>query len=312
MTDFMADVRTFDLNLVRVLVMLMEERSVTRAAERLGLTQPAVSAALTRLREAFGDPVFIRTQRGMTPTVRGEELAHAAISVLRDFEGLLEGASFDPADAQGTLSVGANDYGQFSIVAPLLHAVRKSAPGIRLTIRPLENDIGAQLERQEIDVAVTLLSKPPQNALVAPLFSENFVGAVDNSNEGVGSKVSLDDFCALDHVRVSAANTRLIDPVDEHLRSKGRSRNVVLTVPNFFMIPRLLLHSDLFSVVPEGLVRYFDWTIKPVKLPLSLPGFTMNLIWHERTASSPRHVWLREQLISNAREFKGGATRERR
>ncbi|MGD9712970.1 MAG: LysR family transcriptional regulator [Thermomicrobiales bacterium] len=295
------NVRNFDLNLVRVLATLMEERSVTKAATRLGLTQPAVSAALTRLRDAFGDPLFVRTRRGMAPTVRGEELAQLAIAALRDFEELLEAKSFDPNTADVTLTVGANDYGQFSIVAPLLHRLRKSTPGLRLEIRPLEDDIGGQLERQEIDVAITLLSQPPRNAIVAPLLTDDFVGAVDKSNDVVGSRISLDHFCSLDHVRVSAANNaRLIDPVDDQLMIRGRRRNVILSVPNFFMIPRLLRGSDLFSVVPVRLIQYFDWTLKPVALPLSLPGFTMNLIWHERTDGSLRHMWLREQLTSIA------------
>lgn len=286
--------------------MLVEERSVTRAATRLGITQPAVSAALARLRDAFDDPLFIRTQRGMTPTLRGEELARAAVLVLRDFEELFETKSFDPPTAQANLIVGANDYGQFSIVAPLLEIVRKSAPGIRISVRPLGNDIGGELERQEIDVAITLLSKSPQNAIATRLFSEEFVGAVDKANDTVGPRVSLDEFCGLEHVRVSAANTRLVDPVDEQLKAKGRHRNIVLTIPNFFMIPKLLRGSDLFSVVPLRLIRYFDWTMKPIELPLHLPGFTMNLIWHQRTADSPRHVWLREQLIAISHSIESG------
>jgi DNA-binding transcriptional LysR family regulator len=306
------NVRTFDLNLVRVLAMLIEERSVTRAAARLGLTQPAVSAALTRLRETFDDPLFVRSERGMAPTVRGEELAQAAKAMLRELDGLLATKPFEPSMAELSLSVGANDYAQFSVVAPLLHTVRHTAPGIRLEIRPLENDIGGQLERQDIDVAITLLSSPPRNAIAAPLFTESFVGCVDIGNTKVGAEVSLDEFCSCDHIRVSAANTRLIDPVDDRLMFEGRRRNVVLTVPNFFMIPRLIRGSDLFAVVPARLIRYFDWTLKPVALPLSLPGFSMNLLWHERSAGSPRHIWLREQLTSIARAFEEGAVEKRR
>ncbi len=308
----MVDLRSFDFNLVRVLVMLEEERSVTSAATRLGITQPAVSAALARMREAFDDPLFIRTQRGMTPSIRGAELARAAKLVLHDFEELFATKSFDPATAEASLTVGANDYGQFSIVAPLLKTIRNSAPGIRINVRPLEDDICGQLERQEIDVAITLLSKSPQNAIATRLFSEDFVGAVDKANNSVGSRVSLDEFCGFEHVRVSVANTRLTDPVDEELKIKGRRRDIVLTIPNFFMIPSLLRGSDLFSVVPLRLTRYFDWTLKPVALPLHLPGFTMNLIWHQRTVDSPRHVWLREQLQSISRSIEKGAADKNR
>ena len=306
------NVRTFDLNLVRVLAMLDEERSVTRAAARLGLTQPAVSAALTRLRETFDDPLFIRSERGMVPTVRGEEATAAAKAMLGAVDGLFATKPFDPSTAQLSVSVGANDYAQFSIVAPLLHTVRKSAPGIRLDVRRLETDIGGQLERQEIDMAITLLSKPPRNANATALFDESFIGAVDLSNGTVGPEPSLDEFCTLDHIRVSAANTRLVDPVDDYLAQVDRRRNVILTVPNFFMVPHLLRGSDLFAVVPARLVRYFDWTMKPVKLPFTLPGFSMNLIWHERTSGSPRHIWLRDQLTAIARTYEAGGIRDRR
>lgn len=290
------NIRNFDLNLLLVLDALCEERSVTRAAERLSLSQPAVSASLNRLRDAFGDPLFVRTQRGVLPTPRAEELSRAAKSVLLEVGHMISDRPFDPAASHVTFTIGANDYGQFSVVAPLLHRMQQVAPHVTFQVKLLASDIGEQLANQEIDVAITLLSEPPEDSIAMPLFDEAFVGVTSADHKGLPKKLSLDRFCELSHVRVSPANTRLGDPVDEALAELGRSRNVVLTVPNFFMIPRMLRQSSFISVVPQRLLTYFQWTLKEVALPLPLRGFTMNLLWHRRTDASARHKWLREQM----------------
>jgi DNA-binding transcriptional LysR family regulator len=290
------NIRNFDLNLLLVLNALFEERSVTRAAERLNLSQPAVSSSLNRLRDAFGDPLFVRTQRGVLPTPRAEELARMAKSVLFEVEQMVGDRPFDPASSHVTFTIGANDYGQFSVVAPLLHRLQKIAPHVKFQVKLLAEDIGEQLAKQEIDVAITLLSEPPEDSIAAPLFDEAFVGVTSADNKHFPKRLSLDGFCELPHVRVSPANTRLGDPVDEALATLGRTRNVVLTVPNFFMIPRMLRQSSFVSVVPQRLLTYFHWTLREVALPLKLHGFTMNLIWHRRTDASVRHRWLRDQM----------------
>lgn len=290
------NIRNFDLNLLLVLNALFEERSVTRAAERLNLSQPAVSSSLNRLRDAFADPLFVRTQRGVLPTPRAEELARIAKSVLFEVEHMVRDRPFEASSSHETFTIGANDYGQFSVVAPLLHRLQQSAPHVKFQVKLLASDIGEQLAKQDIDVAITLLSDPPEDAIATPLFEEKFVGVTSVDHAKLPKKIDLDTFCEMPHVRVSPANTRLGDPVDEVLAALGRTRNVVLTVPNFFMIPRMLRQSTFISVVPQRLLNYFQWTLREIALPLKLHGFTMNLIWHRRTDASLSHRWLREEM----------------
>jgi len=134
----MRDIRSLDLNLLKTLDALLEERNVTRAAARLGLTQPAVSAMLARLREAFEDPLFVRAQRGIVPTLRATAMAGAVKQVLGDIEGLLRPGAFDPATATFTLTLAATDYALQVIAVPYLSALRRQAPGIRVAVRPMD------------------------------------------------------------------------------------------------------------------------------------------------------------------------------
>ena len=293
------NIRSFDLNLLQVLDALMEERNVTRAAERLHLSQPAVSSALNRLRQAFDDPLFLRTQRGVVPTPRAIELANDARAVLRRVESMIDARPFDPATVDVTFTIGANDYGQFAVVAPLMEYLRKHAPLVKLTVVQLDVNIGERLQHQSIDFAITLLSEPPPEAHAMPLFKEKFLcaGRIDHPGLTKG-RLTLDEFCALDHIRISPANARLVDPVDQALAGLGRRRRVVVTVPNFFLLPRMLRHSDLVSIAPAGLARYFNWTLTAVPPPLKIPGFVMNLVWHERTHGSEGHRWLRERMAA--------------
>jgi len=296
------NINSFDFNLLRVLDALLEERNVTRAGERLHLSQPAVSSALRRLRQAFEDPLFVRAQRGIIPTPRALALAPAVREVLARVGGMIDSRPFDPATADLAATVGANDYGQFSVIAPLLRILRGRAPAMTLRVVPLDADIGRQLQNHKADLAITLLTRPPPGTHSVPLFEENFLCAARIDHPALaGGGLTLDGFCALDHVRVSPANARLTDPVDQALAARGRSRRVVLTVPNFFLLPRMLRHSDLVSVIPARLARYFDWTISAVPPPLEIPGFTMNLVWHEHTHDSASHRWLRARMLEAPR-----------
>lgn len=286
-----------DLNHLRILVAVIDERSVTRAAERLHLSQPAVSAHLRRMREIFADPLFVPVGRGVMPTPRAIELAHHATAILRKVEIMTDTGTFDPGVADLTIFIGANDFGLFSIVAPLLRRVREIAPGIQLQIRRLDSDISRQLDRQEIDFAITMLTEPTKSAYVQPLFRETFHCAMRLCHPLAGSDMNVESFCAHDHVRVAWADTNVVDPVDNALSELGRSRRNAVTLPSYFSLPRILENTDLIAVAPRGVIKYFDWALAERPLPLLVPGFSMNLIWDDRTHSSESHIWLRNLII---------------
>ncbi len=303
------NIRNFDLNLLRVLDALTDERSVTRAAERLRLSQPAVSAALNRLRGFFGDPLFVRLQRGILPTPRAVELAHAAKAVLGQIEGIIDARPFDPSHSKAVFRIGANDYAQLAVVVPLIRLLADIAPNIRLEIMPLGQNLGEQLERQRVDLAFTLFSEPPKGSRSAMLFREAYVCAARKDHSEIGRTLSLDQFCELPHVAVPSAAPRSVDPVDEALAALGRERRVVVKVPNFFILPPMLQYNNLIAVAPERLIRYFNATLKALPLPIAVPGFSMNLVWHEATEADAEHAWLRAQILYVSSKGRSDASR---
>jgi len=293
-----------NVGLLRVLVMVMDERNVTRAAERLNQTQPSVSIALRRLRNHFDDPLFLPMRRGVVPTPRAIDLAHRAAKILREIEELIEDEKFEPATEKATILIGANDFGVLSVVAPLQRKLRAQAPGIKLHVRRLEPDLSRQLDRQEVDMSITMLSEPNRSAYVVPLFHEPLVVAVSVGHPLVQEQMTLDNFCAYDHVRVTWADTNLVDPIDNMLHELGRQRNTALQVQSYFYLPQVLKDTGLIAVAPRALVAQLKGELVSLPLPIQIPGFAMSLVWDDRTHTSARHMWVRS-LISELFEGEG-------
>lgn len=288
-----------DISQLRVLVAVMDERNVTRAAERLHLSQPAASIALKRLREAFGDPLFVPARRGVIPTPRAIQLAHRASAILSDLEDMTVAGAFDPATAEQTVFMGANDFGLLGVVAPLLERLRRVAPGIGLHIVRLDANLDRQFDRQEIDMALTIMTEPNKKAYVQPIFRESFACAVGRTHPLAREELTLESFCAHDHVRVSWADRTVIDPVDSVLSDLGRRRRFAATLPSYFSLPRLLENTDLIAVAPSRIIAHFPDDLVALPLPISVPGIALNLVWDDRTHASACHTWLREQILGH-------------
>lgn len=301
----MKDIRALDLNLLKTLDALLDERSVTRAAERLGLTQPAVSGMLTRLRESFDDPLFVRTQRGIVPTLRAMQLAEPVKQILGEVESLLRPAAFDPATAEFTISLAATDYALRAVVVPFLAALRRQAPGIRVAVRPVEDDrIQAQFERGDLDLALMTPETALPDLHARRLFDESYVCAMraDHLDIAAGA-ISIDRFCALDHALISYTGERFWGVTDDALTKIGRQRRVVLTLTSFLVLAEVLRTTDLIAVVPRRLVEGAAGLVM-CEPPVDIPGFTKLAVWHERTHRDPGHRWLRSLLV----ETCGGLT----
>lgn len=295
----MHDIRSLDFNLLKTFHVLLEERSVTRAAARLALTQPAVSAMLNRLRENFGDPLFVRAQRGIVPTPRALELAEPLARVLRDIEVLLQPADFDPAHAQMTVSIAGTDYSLRAVVVPFLSALRQQAPGIRVAMLPIQDDlVEKQLERGELDLALLTPASAPPDLHARRLFDEKYTCVLRAGHPALeNGALSLERFCALDHAIVSYAGGAFRGATDAALEALGLSRRVVLSVPSFLVLPDILRASDLVAMVPRRLVN--DSTgLAIVDSPVDVPGFTKIVAWHERTHTNVAQAWLRALLFA--------------
>ena len=269
----MANINTLDLNLLRVLDALIDTRSVTRAAERLGLSQPAVSSALARLREVFGDPLFLRQQRGMLPTARAEALAGPLRKLLSEAGALLTPLAFDPATAQGTLRIAATDYAQAAVVLPLLAILRDQAPGLRIAVQPVDtSSFAARLEAGLLDLALVTPEMAPDTLRARRLFDETYV-CILRQGHPAEPALDLDRFCALDHAIMSHDGSQFCGATDAALEALGRHRRVVAAVPSFLVLIDLVRQSDTVALVPARLVaRAEGLTILPP--PLAVPGFT--------------------------------------
>jgi DNA-binding transcriptional LysR family regulator len=294
----MGDVRSLDLNLLKALDALLDERSVTRAAARLGLTQPAVSGMLTRLRESFDDPLFVRTQRGVVPTLRAAELAGPVKRALSDIEALLQPAAFEPSTTSFTLSLAATDYALRVIMVPFLSALRPRAPDVRVAVRPIQDDRAqAQLERGDLDLALMAAETTAPDLHARRLFDEQYVCALRQDHpDAAGGRLSLDRFCALDHALVSYAGGGFRGVTDDALAKLGRERRVPLSVPSFLVLPEILRASDLVAVVPRRLVSGAEG-LALLDPPIEIPGFTKVAAWRERTHRDPGHRWVRALLF---------------
>lgn len=285
-----------DLNLLKAFDALMETRSVTRAAQRLGLTQPAVSGMLTRLREAFEDPLFIRSQRGVIPTPRAEALAAPLRQTLIDLQALLTPNAFVPAQAVMTVTIAATDYAQKAVLLPFMALLRQEAPGIRVSARPVDlSALGQQMETGTLDMALITPDMALDTMRSRTLFEETYLCIMRHGHPAASEKLTLDRFCELDHALMSHDGSRFRGATDAALDEVGRSRRVVAALPSFLALIDLVRSSDLVAMVPSRLVAGTkDLVLQPP--PLHIPGFTKVLTWHERLQSDPAQKWLRDRL----------------
>lgn len=294
--DELTTIATMDLNLLRALDALLETRSVTAAALRLGLTQPAMSGKLARLREAFDDPLFVRTQHGMLPTSRAEALAQPLKAALGTVEGMLQPAAFDPARAELTIRIAATDYAQRVVILPLLAMLRRQAPGIRMSVRPVDmGTMPVHLEQGALDMALTTPETAADTLRSRKLFEENYVFVMREGHPASQAPLDLDTFCGLDHAIMSHDGSSFRGATDLALDAMGRHRRVAVSVPSFIVLIDLIRASDCCALLPRRLVDGEKGLIV-IPPPFAVAGFTKVLVWHERTHHDPGMIWVRERL----------------
>jgi DNA-binding transcriptional LysR family regulator len=292
-----ARLATTDLNLLVAFDALVAEGNVTRAAERVGLTQPAMSHALARLRKVVGDPLFLRTPQGMTPTPRAVELVEPVRRALGEIERALHQPNrFDPRGTQRTFTMACVDFGSLVMVPPLLARLRSEAPGIDLVVRQLRSEtIEKQLAEGDVDLAIGVLNDADESWMVTRrLFDDRFVCVLREGHPALGAPLTLDTFCALDHALI-APRGRRGGVVDTALARLGRRRRVALRIPHFLAAPIVIAQSDLILTLPERIARSFAamLPLRVVDPPLEVEGFSMSAYWHELAARDPAHAWLR-------------------
>lgn len=293
------NLRRADLNLLKVFDVLMDERSVTRAAQRLALTQPAVSGMLNRLREAFGDALFVRVRRGVTPTARALELAGPVKRLLAELADLLTPAAFDPARADMTLSIATSDHGLRAAVVPFVAALRAQAPGIRVVMRPIEVDrLLERMECGELDLALMTPQRAPPDLHSRTVLEDRHVCVLGARHPlARRSALTLGEFCALNHGVVSLNGGVNSAALDDALARQGLRRRVLVSVPSFAALLDLVRATDLVALIPRR--PCFDTSdLALLEPPPEVPGFSKILAWHARTHDHPAHRWVRNLLLA--------------
>ncbi len=295
----MADISSLDYRQLRVFDTLIEERSVTKTARRLALTQPTVSAVLKNLRLVFDDPLFVREQRGVTPTVRAELLAPQIRDVLQRLDTLGSEPVFEPEHEDRLFSIVARDFAQVIIIAPFMAEVLKEYPRVHLAIHALP--MAEAVERMAsgaVDLAISSLRYAPERLKQRLILKDQYVCAVA-AGSALAQKQTLtrQDLETYSHVSASALSLTVGDPVDELFKSAGIRRDVKVAVDGYLLVPRMLQNTEFIAILPESLVRTSYFPLRGFPMPVEFPDLNMALLWNSRVQNEPGNCWLRDQLI---------------
>jgi len=317
--------RTLDLNLLRVFDEVMAERSLTRAARNLSLTQPAVSNALRRLRDTLGDELVRRSGQGVEPTPQALALWPSVRQALRQLQAAIVPSSFVPAEAGSTFVLAMADATAAELMGGLAIRLQEAAPGVSVRVVPLTTrDPRRMLTEGMADLALGYFpavltdltaraqTGEPVNFAHQRLYAGEYVCVMRKGHPLAEAPLTLETYCAARHLLVSFSG-RPYGYVDEALSSIGRQRRIVLTVNQFFTAGRVVVNSDLLTVLPWHFVPTTGMSDQLVvrPLPLEVPPVHVEALWQERQQDNPAHQWLRQQLLEVAHAaFAQGRTPE--
>jgi len=292
-----------DLNLLVALRALLAERHVTRAAGRLGVTQPAMSHALSRLRAALGDPLFVRTPAGMMPTPRAEAMAGPLEHTLEELARIVgPPPTFDPSRSTRRFRVVTDDYGGLVVLPKLVQRVWQRAPGVDIVALPNGPRAGRDLAEGRVDAILGIVDAvgTVAGAYSQRLFHEKFVCVVREGHPTVRKRISLEAFIGLPHALVSPIG-KSGSVVDTALAKLGRKRRVAIEIPHFLVAPHVVRQTDVVLTLAERIAMLAGDGLRILPHPLDLRGFTVSLLWHERRHADPAHVWLRSVVADVAK-----------
>jgi len=293
---------TLDLNLLVTLEALLIEQNVTKAAQRLHLSQPAVSAQLRRLRALFDDPLLIPLQRGMAPTSKALELLEPLRRSLDQLRSTVsEHHDFDPEASALDVNIACTDYLQAVLAQPFVLMLRQRFPGVRIALHHLDpQGLEANMAKGDIDLALMTPGEAQGPLRSRHLFDERYVLIGRRDHPKLCPGISVAQFCALEHVIVSLDGGAFSTPLDSGLAALGHQRKVVLSAASFLFVPGIVAQSDLVALVPERLVRNAAVMLDAVDCAFPVPGFSVSMLWHERHHGHPAQRWLRAMIAEFA------------
>lgn len=299
------NLRQFDLNLLVALDMLLKERNVTRAAERLYLSQPAMSGMLSRLRHAFGDELLVRVGRHLEMTEFASGIAGRVHEYVRELEELLDSKrAFDPAAEGRSFRIGASDYVVLLLFGPLMQQLTEIAPNVSAHFVRLGLSVGERIMAGDLDFGVMPAEFEPGLPSV-PLFDDAWVCAAWSEHPSIGDRLTLEEFLGHPHLAFNISDPSHASVADEHLAQIGHARRIIASTESFTAAPFLLVGTSMLTMVPQRLGERMATAaaIRLLELPFAVPALREKLAWNPRFTSSPAHEWIRERIAESARRL---------
>lgn len=301
----------YDLNLLPVFMALMEERSVTRAAVRLGITQPALSNALNRLRDTLRDPLFIRERYGIKPTQFAEEIAPVILETLARLDEVIIGRQhFDPATSTRQFNIAPNSFVEIVLMPRIIAKLRQQAPGVKVSLTPYGNDLTETgVISGTTDMALGRIIDPPDNLIVQHLMDDGLACVVRADHPDIADSLSREQYEQLRHVNVLPPG-RMRVGLFQTLERQGLRRDLAISVTHFLAVPEIIAVTDYCATLPRLICRQIakDPRLKIVPSPVDLGSFPVEIAWHVRYRQDPAHQWLRQLLVETAAELTGETT----
>ncbi len=293
-----------DLDLLRCFAMLHRERHLSRAATRAGVSQPAMSRALGRLRETFDDALFVRTPKGMLPTARADELAPRVAALLDAADALLKSDRLDPSRLARGFVIATSGFLDAHLLPRLITTLAREAPGVSVTTRPLGHDVGEALATGRFDLMLGVRESVPEGLLQTRLYEERYVCAVRRDHPIVRSdQLTLETYISLPHLLVAPGGYPG-SHVDKALAARGLARRVVVKVHTFPTAPAIVASSDMVLTAPARVIEPLAGPLglRLLPPPLDLDRFPVFAAWHPRAHDDHAHRWFRAQVCAASRE----------
>lgn len=292
------DATSIDLNLLKLFDALVRECSVTGAGQRLGLSQPAASRALARLRRMLGDPLVVRDKLGLALTPRAQALAGPVAALLDNASAIVSPAAFVPAAATGAITIAAHDHLSMVLLPGLLKRFEREAPGLSLHMAPVLGDNLRLVEQGGADLALGLFEAAPGSLHRRTLYTDGMVCLLRTQHPLLATALTLETYTGMRHVAVTISGIGE-STVDSALGALGRTRTVALRVPHFLAAAMLVADSDMVLTVPRRLAQLLVSKLPLLMLeaPVQLARLSPAMLWHPRLHGDPAHAWVRHQLV---------------
>lgn len=294
------NLRSVDLNLLLVFQTIYSERNISKAADKLSLSQPTVSNALARLRQRLGDPLFTRTPDGMVPTARAKTLAEPIRQALNLIEqGLREPDAFDYTQSDRRFVIGVEDYGETVILPRFLDWLAQSAPHLRIQVRPeTGGQLGDAMKEGRVDLSLDYFVQRDPSFRNECVLTDGLLTLSRRDHPLVGERLSLEQYLTLRHVAL-IPRAEAMPMIDLALAKRGLRRHVAVEVPHFLSMPLLVQATEFLCTLPKRMAHLYadHFRLRTHALPLRVPNFPIYLTWHRSADDDPAHFWLRSHLI---------------